>query len=500
MSKINLPIAELKPALAGLSKIIQKRTTLPVLSCIRIDRTKDGWTTLTGTDLEAFVTVRLEEPAAGEQASMLVPLEDIAKITKGCSAGETITLEQSSHNTVTLHYPVGPQSAQVKITSLAVEEFPPIPRIKGEPVSLNDAIRTSLLEAMECASTDQTRQILQGAYLDVSDKKCQQIVGTDGRHLYGSNSFSLPLKESVIIPTNKFLGWKEFNADGEWQLRLELGKKKDEPGFLQISSRRWRFIHKQIEGNYPNWKQVIPTGFKTTMEFTSAEAASVVPRLPIDARHVNKPVGLRVEKNRCYLLGRSASQDKWTEVNIEGVKITGAPVVIYLNRDLLMKAFTFGFTKLEIVDEMTAMKFSSGGKYLIVMPVRGDSSPVTTPAKAPAPTSSSPQKQEPHDAGEASSANSENSNERSTMRKASSTPSNGNGTNNGHYEQEETQPVSIDTALEQIELVKGSYREAIRGLNTLTDTLKQVQRNQKTAHKEVQSVRSTLEKLQSVRI
>ena len=38
MSKINLPIAELKPALAGLGKIIQKRTTLPVLSCIRIDR------------------------------------------------------------------------------------------------------------------------------------------------------------------------------------------------------------------------------------------------------------------------------------------------------------------------------------------------------------------------------------------------------------------------------------------------------------------------------
>jgi hypothetical protein len=44
------------------------------------------------------------------------------------------------------------------------------------------------------------------------------------------------------------------------------------------------------------------------------------------------------------------------------------------------------------------------------------------------------------------------------------------------------------------------YREAIRGLNDLSDTLKQAQREQKTMDKEVQSIRSTLEKLQSVRL
>jgi len=78
------------------------------------------------------------------------------------------------------------------------------------------------------------------------------------------------------------------------------------------------------------------------------------------------------------------------------------------------------------------------------------------------------------------------------------TPTNGNGSN-GH-ETEEPQPVTIDTALEQIETIKGSYREAIRGLATLTDTLKQVQRDQKSSAKDIQSVRSTLEKLQAVRI
>ena len=44
MSKITLPISELKPALIGLSRIIAKRTTLPVLNHLKIERTKDGWT------------------------------------------------------------------------------------------------------------------------------------------------------------------------------------------------------------------------------------------------------------------------------------------------------------------------------------------------------------------------------------------------------------------------------------------------------------------------
>ena len=55
MSQFALPIAELKPALLGLGKIIGKRITLPVLSNIKIEPTKDGWVALTTTDLDRLV-------------------------------------------------------------------------------------------------------------------------------------------------------------------------------------------------------------------------------------------------------------------------------------------------------------------------------------------------------------------------------------------------------------------------------------------------------------
>jgi hypothetical protein len=52
MNPITLPIAELKPALAGLGKVINPRATLPVLHHVKVERTAEGWIALTGTDLD----------------------------------------------------------------------------------------------------------------------------------------------------------------------------------------------------------------------------------------------------------------------------------------------------------------------------------------------------------------------------------------------------------------------------------------------------------------
>ena len=86
-------------------------------------------------------------------------------------------------------------------------------------------------------------------------------------------------------------------------------------------------------------------------------------------------------------------------------------------------------------------------------------------------------------------------------RTTDTTTTNGTTTNgtNGHDTQTEPKP-ALETALAQIDTVKTGFREAIAGLNKLTDLLRQAQREQKAGEKEVQSVRQTLRSLQSVRI
>jgi DNA polymerase III sliding clamp (beta) subunit (PCNA family) len=498
MKPITLPVSELKPALAGFGKIVGKRTTLPVLGMLKLDRTTDGWITITATDLDTFVTVRLEQPTEGEPASILVSHEDLNRITKRCGKDESLQVEKEKGDKAVIQFPIGNQTAAEHLASLPVEEFPPVPKIKSMPMSINNEIRQSLLEALSCASTDETRLILNGAFFDVSDQKCQQIIGTDGRHLYSSNSFALPLKNSILVPSHRFLEWKEFNDDGEWQLRVQEPEKKDEQGRLQISSRRWRFITRQIEGNYPNWKQVVPKPdeFKTTVQLSQEaieSAIKLIPKIPChdDANHT---IGLKVDGQKLFLRGRSESESKPIDFEIEGITVKGNPVTVHLNRNFLSPALKLGMGEIQIIDPMSPLRFANYGKQIIIMPIRPDSQtqPIAAKPAATAPAST-PASEPTENSGADQSAK-----ERSTMPKTSK---NGSGTN-GHQSNgngTESKP-ALDAAVEQIEGIKTSLRTTRDGLNQLLDTIKQAQREHKSTDKEVQSVRSTLEKLQSVRI
>jgi DNA polymerase III sliding clamp (beta) subunit (PCNA family) len=499
MSKIALPIAELKPALTGLGKIIGKRMTLPVLSHVRIKRTTDGWIALSATDLDHCVTVRLEQPNEGEALSLLVPYDELVKVSKNCPKSDSVLIgtgEKASESSVTIQYAIGNQVAEVKVDTLPVEEFPPIPRIKGESIPLNDALRTSIHEAMQCASVDETRLILNGAFIDVSRKDAHYIIGTDGRHLYASNSFSLPLEDSLIIPAHKFIGWKEFSHDGEWKLKVGTKEKEDELPPIQISSRRWRFITRQFEGNYPNWRQVIPTAFNTSVDFDPQAVEQIIKtiqRMP-DHDVVNHSLGIEVKGKKVNLLCKTGLDQPWMPVEVPSGDIKGPDVTTHLNRHSLFKALEFGLLRLDIIDSMSAMRFSQEGRQLIVMPVRP---PAPPPAEKPTPVPESDGKGEaepvePHQPAAPSTAAPQ---ERKPMPKTSTPATNGNGGNGEH-----TEKTTLEKAVDQIETVKGSYREAIRGLNELADTLKQVHRDQKASERDVQSVRTTLEKLQSVKL
>jgi DNA polymerase III sliding clamp (beta) subunit (PCNA family) len=504
MKPIELPVAELKPAITGFGKVVGKRSTLPVLETVRIERNKEGWVTLTGTNLDTFITLRLEQPAQGEPMVLLVPLNELGSILKGCKNEETIFITQPDKKSITLKYPIGQQHAEKSIEALSPGDFPPIPKIEGSAVALSNDIRDTLLQAFECASTDPTRQIINSACIDVSQKNCHQIIGTDGRHLYASNSFSLALRESIVVPANKFLCWKEFGKDGEWKLQVQQAEKNN-AGQIQISSRRWQFITRQIEGNYPNWRHAVPKKFKSTVEIAPDQTENVIAlikRLPCAANDEYNKLGLRIGNNKIVLCGQASStDDKWTEVEVACVKTTGPQLTIHFNREFMTKALTFGLNKIEIQDGLSAFRFINNGRQMVVMP---DASParVHSPRQAPPVEEKASQT---HGNGEAETVNSEPQSV-DTTQKVSQTPTerssmqrtatkNGNGHHNGNGDKP-----ALEQALEKIETIKGSYREAIHGLNELAEILKQAQREQKNASREVQTVRSTLEKLQSVRI
>ena len=77
---------------------------------------------------------------------------------------------------------------------------------------------------------------------------------------------------------------------------------------------------------------------------------------------------------------------------------------------------------------------------------------------------------------------------------------NTNGASRSTETKTEEPKAALDTAIAQVEIVRGDFRNAIAGLNKLGELLKQVQRENKSSDKEIASVRQTLRSLQSVRI
>ncbi len=292
---------------------------------------------------------------------------------KACGKGEEILVEPRGKDTADIKYRIGEQSVESKVESLPLEEFPESPRIKGDAIALPDTLRRSIHEALQCASSDETRLILNGAFLDVSKPEANYVVGTEGRHMFSSNSFSLPMKDSLLIPSHKFIGSKEFNSDGEWQLKVALAETKDDAGYVQISSRRWRFISRQIEGNYPNWRQVVPgsDSFNTSIEFDTEldPLLRTIQRMPCDDV-INFAIGLEVTGGQLALLGRPSGTADWTRIEVAGAKCRGKDVRIFLNRNLLTKALQFGLTKAETIDARAPLRFSNVGRQMIVMPTR----------------------------------------------------------------------------------------------------------------------------------
>ena len=496
MKAITLPLTELRPALIGLGKVIARRSTLPVLGCVRLRRHNSGQIDLTVTDLDRSAVFTLDSSDKDEPTTLLIPFADLANIAKTCGNADSITVQPTGDNAATLRFPVAGQAIEHRCELLPSEQFPTLPDLPGQSIPVNDILRHAIHEALECAGTDPTRLILNGACLDVSNPDAHYVVGTDGKHLFSANSFKLPLAQSVLIPEHKFLGWKGFNGDGDWRLKA-LPASKDEAPVIELASDHWRFTTRSIDGNYPNWKQVLPnpSAYQTTISINPEaveEALQAAQRLPTpDANH--HLIGLEVAEHEFRLLGKAKSDAAWTKIRIREAGTAGPAVTIFVNRSMLLKALRFGLTRIEIIDAISPLRFSMGGRQMIVMPLRAQEDPATASPTPPSPVAVQPT---PPPEAESPQPTTIQPMQTTTTNTPPSTDASGPATTT-----KTTEPKpALETALVQIESLKTGFRESIASLTRLGDTVRQALREQKAGDKDLHSVRQTLRSLQSVRL
>lgn len=520
MKEIVLPVCEMKEALQGLNKIVGRSRALPVLQSVRVARDAEGKLSIEATDLDSCATYHFKKAQSGAPAQLLVPLDQLSKTVKGLSSDGIIGLTAESKDKLELRYSIAGNVVEQNITTLPVDEFPPTPKVHKPGTALEPGFGTALKQALECCSEDTSRRTINGAALDVRDKKFHYIIGTNGRMLFAANSYCFDLEKTVIVPDSKFLEWTDLMDEQPCSLSFEPGEeeqpakngkpgKEATAGWVKFQSPKWTFITKEIEGQFPNWKQVLPdVTSKWTKVVLSEDAVKqvlqVVPKLPGDYSP-NFPIRLRVDSH-LILEGQNKDQDTWTSIPITAVNVTGNPVVVALNREYFTRAVRFGLNQLDIENELSPVVFSSGRKKMVIMPVRLDTG--TPPAAAPAQSTSAPD-QTPVEQTTSPNPSATQPEERTTMprtakstlpvapraeghnRLAEPTTSTGNGNGNGS---------AVTSLVEHVEQIKETLKNVIRDLAHVIDIVKTADKEKRTTEKEIEAIRTKLRQIQNVTI
>ena len=361
--KFSVSKEKLLAGLQTVQNVVSTRTTLPILSNVLL-RADDGKLHLTTTDLDVGVSGGIDAQIDKPGATTL-PARRLATIVRELPAAE-VQIEIDSKNVASIRC----GQSFFKILGLPEEEFPPLPKFEDAKIfTLNQqALRDALKKTSYAISTDETRYVLNGILFSFKENKLT-MVATDGRRLALVDlevEFPRSQEVEIIVPTKcvtelgRLLG-EEGDVKmsvGENQVAFEIG------GTLLVS--------KLIEGNYPNYRQVIPGDAKERITLERETFLNAVHRVSLLSSEKSNSVKLVFSKNNIEIAANTPDVGEARESLAVAYK--GREFSIAFNPEFLqapLRALPNDEVYLDLIDEMSpgVIKIQSPFLY-VLMPMR----------------------------------------------------------------------------------------------------------------------------------
>lgn len=355
--------------------VVGTRATMPILSNVLI-KAEGKQLSLTTTNLDLGIRCRIQADVEVEGAITL-PVRKLATIIRALPNSE-VQVEASG-------------SGQAKITSggsnfrimgIGEEDFPPLPSFADQHVfHLAQAELGNMLKSVSYAqSKDENRYILNGVYFIFEDNALN-LVATDGRRLAltsreievaENNGGSLILPAKTVDELERLLGQGEdvkitFN-DRQVAFTINISENSEKGGLVDSIY----LVSKIVEGNYPNYKQVIPKETENRVKVERELMAECVQRAALVTSDKNNSVKLKLGQNVLEISGQSPEYGESHEsmaIAYEGPEVTVAFNPAFLLDPL--KALTKDEVYFEFKDELSPGVFKTLDSFLcVIMPLR----------------------------------------------------------------------------------------------------------------------------------
>jgi len=354
--------------------IVGSRATMPILSNVLIEA-EEGHISLTTTNLDLGIRCRIKADVS-ESGGITLPVRKLATIVRELPQNE-VFIETGENNQTKIIS----GGSNFKIMGISTEEFPPLPTFENRHVfELSQPEIVNMLKSVSYGqSSDENRYILNGVYFNFADEKLT-LVATDGRRL-ALTALDTEISEdnagSLILPAKTVAELQRLMDKGE---RVKIAFNDRQAAFeISIDDAsdaglvdHIYLVSKIVEGNYPNYRQVIPKETEHRVKIERELMLECVHRAALVTSDKSNSVKLKVSKNLLEISGSSSEYGESHESM--AIAYDGPEVQVAFNPQFLMeplKALTKDEVFFEFKDELSPGLFKTLDNFIcVIMPLR----------------------------------------------------------------------------------------------------------------------------------
>lgn len=363
-------------ALQRVQSVVDRKSTIPILSHILIDTTKDNQLIFSATDLE--VGIRCVYPATVHQPSRItVPAKSLYEIVKELQDGALVKWKVFENFWVE----ITAGKSLFKLVGQDSDEFPRLPEIRSDKsftLPRGNLIRM-IDHTIFAVSNDQTRYDLSGVFLEqlkAQGKVYLRMVATDGHRLSMMDqeipgAKDLHIEQGVILPRKGLLELKRVLAEEE---EISCCFMENNVVFWNQNQQTVLFM-RLLDGEFPDYTPVIPKNNDRHIVVNRSQLLDSLRRISVLSAEHSRSVKFSFEKGKLRL---SSSNPKLGEAREDlDIEYPGEKIEIGFNAGYFMDVLGALQEQNDVVLELTDILSPSlikgkdfDGSLNIVMPMQ----------------------------------------------------------------------------------------------------------------------------------
>jgi DNA polymerase-3 subunit beta len=261
--KLKVTQENLNKALSLVARVANTRGTLPILSNVLL-KIEGNRLSVSATNLDIAISCQLGAQVQAD-GSLTVPARLLQDLVNGLPSG-VIELEQDEQR-----LKINTDSYKSVINGVSAEDFPVMPAIEGGTSWRLSAplLKQGLQQVLMAASNDESRPVLTGVLFQTIDGVLH-MAATDSYRLAEKRLAEVKQEVKLLIPATALHDILRIINDHEGDIEVVHDDQQ-----VQFRAGDVELVARLIEGNYPDYRKLIPASFATTATLPRADLVSI---------------------------------------------------------------------------------------------------------------------------------------------------------------------------------------------------------------------------------